>query len=154
MATQITKNFTLEEFFANSATAKAKKIDNTPNEEQKANIIRLVKEVLQPIRDVYGKPIIVSAGYRCPKLNTAVGGVKNSQHLYGMAADIVSKGDTEKGNKELWDVIMKLAKENKIDCRQIIWEYGHKNIGPSWIHLATNGKPYDYRKNQLVYIGV
>ena len=87
MATQLTKNFSLEELIA-SATAKAKKIDNTPTPQVKENLEKLCKEVLQPIRDKYGKAITVTSGYRSPKLNAAVGGVKTSQHVLGQAVDI------------------------------------------------------------------
>ena len=54
----------------------------------KANVEGLVKEVLDPVREAYGKPIVVNSGYRCPKHNAEVGGVAGSQHLRGEAADI------------------------------------------------------------------
>lgn len=56
--------------------------------EAKANIEALVENVLDPVREWYGKPIYVNSGYRCPKHNAAVGGVPNSQHMRGEAADI------------------------------------------------------------------
>ena len=56
------------------------------------NIEALVENVLDPLRERYGKPIIVNSGYRCPKHNKEVGGVKNSQHLKGEAADIAPAG--------------------------------------------------------------
>ena len=52
------------------------------------NIEALVENVLDPARERFGKPIIVNSGYRCPKHNKEVGGVANSQHLRGEAADI------------------------------------------------------------------
>ena len=52
------------------------------------NVKALVCEVLDPVRERLGKPIIVNSGYRCPNHNKDVGGVKNSQHLKGEAADI------------------------------------------------------------------
>ena len=52
------------------------------------NVKALVREVLDPVREKLGSPIIVNSGYRCPKHNKDVGGVKNSQHLCGEAADI------------------------------------------------------------------
>ena len=58
--------------------------------EVEANIVALVENVLDPAREKFGKPIIVNSGYRCPKHNTAVGGVANSQHTRGEAADITS----------------------------------------------------------------
>jgi len=52
------------------------------------NLVSLVEEVLEPVRERLGRPIIVNSGYRCPIHNTAVGGVANSQHLRGEAADL------------------------------------------------------------------
>ena len=56
--------------------------------EAKANITALVEKVLDPAREQYGKPICVNSGYRCPRHNLTVGGVKESQHMRGEAADI------------------------------------------------------------------
>ena len=80
--------FTVDEL-TRSATAKARGIDNTPTPEIRAKLQTLITECLDPIRRIYGKPIIVSSGYRCPALNAAVGGVANSQHTTGEAADLV-----------------------------------------------------------------
>lgn len=52
------------------------------------NLNRLA-DYLDGIREKYGKPIFISSGYRCPLLNQAVGGVANSQHLKGLAADLI-----------------------------------------------------------------
>lgn len=79
--------FTLEEL-TKSATAQRLKINNTPNEEIVKNLQYGVDMVLDPLRRLYGKPIIITSGYRCPLLNQAVGGVKTSWHQRGCAADI------------------------------------------------------------------
>ena len=92
------KYFDLTEL-THSDTAIAKKIDNTPTEEVKKNLENLVKYVLDPLREMYGKPIYVNSGYRSEALNKAVGGSKTSQHVLGMAADIDTR--TRKGNEEL-----------------------------------------------------
>lgn len=84
---QISRNFKLSEFIY-SETALEKGIDNTPNEQVIENITLLVIKLLQPLRGLYGKPIVISSGYRSKELNRAVGGVYNSQHLVGQAADI------------------------------------------------------------------
>lgn len=126
---KLTENFTLEEMVA-SQTATAKKIDNTPSEQVKANLKKLCETVLQPIRDRYGKPIHVSSGYRCPKLNKAVGGVANSKHQTGEAADIQCCN-----NKELWDVIVQMIKNKEIKVGQLIDE---KKL--HWIHLSVGTK--------------
>ena len=149
---QLSKNFTLEEM-VRSSTAKRKGIDNRPADlETLNNLSRLVNEVLQPIRDVYGKPIVVGSGFRCPRLNKAVGGVANSDHQYGCAADIHSLSDTLVDNMELWLVIMKMAKAERIHCRQVIFEYGDTKFGPDWIHISINNSHNGKKDNQVVYI--
>lgn len=90
---KISKNFSLEEL-THSDTAQRLKIDNAPRTEQIINLCALVHHVLQPLRDHYGQPVKISSGYRCPKLNKAVGGVTNSQHIRGQAADIKIQGVT------------------------------------------------------------
>lgn len=143
---KISNNFTLEELYK-SYTADSLKIDNKPNEKMKNNLIILVKEVLQPIRDAFGQPIIVSSGYRCSKLNKAVGGAANSDHLYGCAADIHTKSDKPEDNKVLFDTICMLAKTKKIKCRQIIDEYGY-----NWVHVSINNEYNSKKDNQILHI--
>lgn len=81
------KWFTVKEL-CESVTARKLKIDNTPTPGIEQNLERLVANVLDPLREAWGGPIDVTSGYRCPVLNKAVGGVRNSQHLTGQAADI------------------------------------------------------------------
>lgn len=83
---QITYNFNISEFIE-SDTALKHMIDNTPDEEAKKNIRLLVKNLLQPLRSLYRKPIYINSGYRCHRLNELVGGVPTSQHCKGQAAD-------------------------------------------------------------------
>lgn len=143
---KITKNFTLEELYK-SATANRYKIDNTPKQEYKDNLYSLVLDVLQPIRDEWKAPIIVSSGYRCEKLNIKVGGAKNSDHTKGCAVDIHTVEDTVEKNKDLFNLILQMAKEGKIKCRQIIDEY-HYN----WVHLSINNKYNSWKENQVLHI--
>lgn len=150
---KISTNFTLNEMIASNA-AKKYSIKNMPNAAQLENIINLVNNVLQPIRDEFKEPIIVDSGFRCPTLNKQVNGASNSDHLYGAAADIHTKSDSLTDNKKLWDLIIKLKNDGKISCRQIIWEYGKKNVGPSWIHISINNKQNSKKSNQIVYKGV
>ncbi|MFI3323034.1 MAG: D-Ala-D-Ala carboxypeptidase family metallohydrolase [Rikenellaceae bacterium] len=84
---KLSKNFTLSEF-TKSATAKLNNIDNTISVVALSRVQYLVRNLLQPLRDKYGKPLTVSSGYRCEKLNKAVGGVPTSQHTKGEAADV------------------------------------------------------------------
>lgn len=149
---KITENFTYEEFWNNSGVAKRLQINNEPNAEVKENIVRLAN-TLQIVRDTYKKPIIINSGYRCSKLNKAVGGASNSDHLFGAAADIRSVSDKPSDNKELFEIIVKLVNDGKIKCRQIIWEYGKKSSGPNWIHISMNHKYNSQKNNQIVYIG-
>lgn len=143
MATRLTKNFTLEELTA-STTASRKGIDNTPTECVKEELKKLA-ELLQTIRDAYGYPIYVTSGYRCVKLNTAVGGAITSQHMVGQAADIVATGG--RTNARLFAVIRGLIDEGKIRVGQLIWEYGTKKE-PNWVHVSL-----PYRKvNNILYL--
>ena len=85
---KLSKNFTLEEFIR-SSTADRMGIDNVPKDEKVIkNLRNLCLETLQPLRDYVGAPVHINSGYRCKELNEAVGGVKNSQHCRGEAADI------------------------------------------------------------------
>lgn len=120
------KYFTIEEL-SFSQTASRKNIDNTPDGRVRANLTALVANILDPLREAYGKPIIVTSGYRCAKLNKAVGGVKNSQHLTGEAADIQAVSKQPKDNKEIFDLIKKL----KLPFDQLIDEYGM-----AWVHVS------------------
>jgi len=124
------KYFTLNELIK-SSTAKRLKIDNTPNDEVIKNLTALVDNILDPLREAWGKPIIVSSGYRCPKLNTAVGGVKNSQHTTGEAADIHTVSDTVEDNKKLYQLIRTLD----LPVDQCINEYNY-----NWIHVSFGEK--------------
>lgn len=143
---KISNNFTLEEFI-NSPTAKANNIDNTPSEQVKNNIIQLVNNILQPIRDEWGKPITVTSGYRCKALNDKVKGSKTSQHMTGDAADITVGSPQE--NKKLFHLIVDMCQQKKITYGQLIWEKGNKT-GPQWLHVSNQiiGK----KPNQTLYL--
>lgn len=141
---KITENFSLEELII-SETAKKRGINNTPSEEITNNLIKLTEEVLQPIRDKYGKSIKVTSGYRSPELNKAIGGAKTSQHLTGEAADLKA-GDGN--NKKLFDLILEMINKGEITVGQCIWEYGTKQQ-PRWIHVSL---PNFKHKNQILYL--
>ena len=104
---QLSKNFTLEEM-TKSATAQRLGINNAPKVDEVDNLKKLCEKILQPLREEYKKPIIVSSGFRSEKLNNAVGGSSTSEHRYGMAADIHSISDTKEDNKEIFDLIVKM----------------------------------------------
>lgn len=85
--TKISKNFTLTEM-CHSAVAKSRGIHNQPNTTQIINLCALVHNVLQPLRDHVQEPVVISSGFRNVVVNKLVGGVSDSQHMYGKAADI------------------------------------------------------------------
>ncbi len=84
---KITENFTLEEL-CHSNTAEVRGIQNIPNSEQENNLKVLAIRLLQPLRERYGKPMVISSGFRCQEVNKLAGGVATSQHTQGKAADV------------------------------------------------------------------
>ena len=120
------KYFTINEL-TKSSTASRLHINNTPSQEVKDNLNKLIDNVLDPLRELYGKPIIVNSGYRCPKLNKAVGGTRNSQHLIGQASDIRTVTNTKESNKQLFDII----RNSKLPFDQLINEYDF-----NWVHVS------------------
>lgn len=97
------KYFTISEL-THSTKAKELHIDNTPfSYEVVDNLTNLTNNLLDPIREMWGKPLHVNSGYRCPALNKAVGGKPTSQHLKGEAADITAGSKAE--NKRLFEMI-------------------------------------------------
>ena len=140
---KITANFTFDELIY-SPTANRLGIDNTPDKETKEKLIRLAKEILQPIRNKWGSAIVVTSAYRCEALNKAVGGVKNSQHRLGEAADI--KVGSKAQNKALFNLIQKMVNNGELKVGQLIDEYNY-----SWVHVSlprTNGRP----NNQILHL--
>lgn len=150
MATSITKNFTFEEL-EKSATATALGIKNEIPRKYIMNAVRLCDRILQPIRDAWNEPIIITSGYRCAEVNKCVGGVSNSQHMTAAAVDIKTAKGTPAENKKLWNNIMTLVKLEIITARQIIWEHGEYERGPAWIHIAINTKEHSEKKNEIIY---
>lgn len=140
---KLSKNFTYEELIA-STTASNKGIDNTPTEDQVAQLKLLCEKVLQPIRDKYNHPIIITSGFRCKALNKAVGGSNTSQHMMGQAADIKCTATTK---AYLFNLILSMIKSGEIKVGQLIWEYGTKKE-PNWIHISL---PYS-KVNNILYL--
>lgn len=118
------KYFTIAEL-CRSNTADRLGIDNRCKEEHATNLMALVNNVLDPLREAYGKPITVNSGYRCEKLNKQVGGAKTSDHLKGMAADIT--GGNPKENKRLFALIQELG----LPFKQLINESNF-----AWVHIS------------------
>ena len=120
------KYFSIAEL-TKSSTAIKKKINNTPTKEVENNLNQLIDNILDPLRDAWGQPIIVGSGYRCEALNKAVGGAAHSQHKLGQAADIHTKSDSKEDNKKLFELIKQL----KLPFDQLINEYNY-----NWIHVS------------------
>lgn len=129
--TKITQHFTIEEL-CGSATAKAKGIKNQPGTQELINLTALCVAVLEPLRTWFGREIKIGSGYRCPVLNAAVGGVSNSQHTKGQAADLCINGDIEKGKK--WFNYIR----NHLLFDQLIWE--HNSKGTYWVHVSYDAQ--------------
>ena len=134
----LTKNFALSEF-TRSETATRLGLDNTPPQDAVSNLQCLCQEVLEPLREYAQRPIVITSGYRCRRLNEALGGATHSQHCLGEAADIWLP-DAETGH----DWFMFIADYLHFD--QLIWEFS----GPTaWIHVSYRRRFDDNRRQML-----
>ena len=138
---QLSEHFTLNEF-TKSITAERLGIKNEPDYEKVQAMKQLCREVLEPLRQHYGKPIRVTSGYRCPLLNAAVGGVTNSQHLYGEAADLSVPSEAVARDWFQW-----LAHHTDFD--QLLFEHSSR-LRNRWLHLSCK---WDRKRNrhQAIY---
>jgi uncharacterized protein YcbK (DUF882 family) len=118
---KITHNFSLEEF-------KCKDGGDIPNSAL-LNITELARN-LEVLRTAINKPIQITSGYRSPKYNAKIGGVKDSQHLRGTAADIKVKGITP---KEVALVIEGLIESGKM-------KEGGVGVYPTFTHYDIRGR--------------
>ena len=125
------KHFTMRELIK-SPTAQRLDIDNEPTDAVKANLTALVEHILDPLREAWGAPIIVTSGYRSPQLNKAVHGAASSQHMLGQAADIHAMSDNPEENRKLLDLIIKLG----LPFDKLINEYPNRKMQPDWIHVS------------------
>ena len=116
--------FALQEFIK-SSTASRLKIDNTPTSEILRNLQYGVLKVLDPLRRIHQQPIIITSGYRCVELNKAVGGMPNSWHTKGNAADIHIKDENEA--KEIFNILKTLP---SVDT--VLFEHSRQS---QWIHV-------------------
>jgi len=118
----ISKHFRLEEFLR-SEYATRHAIDMTPPPVVMQNLAVLATNVLDPLRDRAGCPIIVTSGYRPAALNSRIGGASSSQHILGEAADIISTKITPFN-------LCKMIIEAKLPFDQLIYEFGE------WAHVS------------------
>lgn len=121
---KLTENFTLNELVY-SATAEKNKIDNRPSVQVIANLKSLCENVLQPLRNALGCPIVITSGFRCAVLNKKVVGQPNSQHLMGQAADLVVP---QKNLKDVFNYI-----KSHLNYDQLLYEYSKTD---KWIHVS------------------
>ena len=112
-----------------SNTAIRRGIDNTPTDDQLYFMEIVAEEVFEPLREWVGGPIKINSFYRCPELNTAIGGSATSQHCKGQAMDI---DDTfgKATNAEMYNFI-----KEHLDFDQMIWEFGDDD-NPAWVHVS------------------
>lgn len=146
----ISKSFSWSEF---EATSHAKELERRgvrnviPSFEVRDAVIALVRRVLQPLRDIYQKPMKVNSGYRCKELNEIVGGVPTSQHRLGEAADIHTGSQTEtyrlarlaKTTPEIF------AEIDQLILYDTFLHVSHRRVGPQRNQILYN-KSYKGRR--------
>ena len=130
---RLSDNFSLHEF-TRSQTATRLNIDNSASEQVIKNLQALCLGVLQPVRDYFQRPMIISSGFRCQELNSRINGSPNSQHVLGQAADIEV---LEVGNLELSDWI-----HHNLSYDHLILEFHNPEKDPhsGWVHVSFNSK--------------
>ena len=126
---KLTSNLSLAEV-TKSATAIRKGIANTPTATHLIALKEVSKNIFQPCREHFGKPLAVTSGYRSEALNEAINGSKRSQHSKGEALDLDADVFGGFSNAELFNYI-----KNNLDFDQLIWEFGNNN-NPSWVHCS------------------
>lgn len=141
----LTKNFSYEEF-TESNTAKSRGIDNSlPNQTVKNAVKELAENILQPLRDAYGKGIRITSGYRCPALNKAVGGSATSAHLMGYAADLQPMDGDIAG---FTGFAVEWLKRTNTAFDQCIIERNTRT-GARWLHIGLKGPGGKQRRQFL-----
>lgn len=134
---KLSPNFTLAEL-TQSDTAVRLGIDNTPSKDVEANLVRLAR-MLEEVRRVLGRPIMVNSAYRSLAVNKAIGSKPTSQHCIGCAADIRVSGLTPN------DIIKEIIKAN-IEYDQLIREFD------SWVHISIPNTFADKPRKQVLII--
>lgn len=138
------KYFSIAELTA-SDEAKKKGIQNVVDAAITSRLTGAIEGMFDSVRELYGKPIKVTSGYRCPTLNKAVGGSTSSAHLTGYAADTQPKD----GNMAAYQkAVLKWAETHQFD--QIIIEYPNSKNLAKWIHLGWKNNQGKQRK-QILY---
>lgn len=146
----LTTNFSLREL-TRSDSASRLGLANVPNEEQVKNLKNLCEMVLQPLRDHVRVPVMVNSGFRSEAVNKAVGGVWNSQHLTGEAADIRASNWNFKSKTQKLETIIQWACWIMEHCPydQLIIEDNGSDV---WIHVSCklNSNENRYLINTII----
>tara|TARA_R100000664_G_C2759058_1_gene148424 strand:- start:5340 stop:5807 length:468 start_codon:yes stop_codon:yes gene_type:complete len=138
---KLSDNFSLCEL-TKSQTAERLGIDNFPDQEQIENLKNLCENILQPVRNYFKQPVIITSGYRSPELSNKIGSSSRSQHCKGQAADLEIAGIS---NKDLADWISR-----NVNYDQVILEF-HDPLEPQsgWVHVSFVNE-YSNREKYLV----
>jgi zinc D-Ala-D-Ala carboxypeptidase len=125
---KLSEHFSLSEL-TKSSTAERKGISNEPDEEAIENLILVCDQILEPVRNHYGKPFVPNSGFRCLELNRAIGSSDKSQHVTGQAVDFEVPGEDNK-DVALWVV------ENCTFDQLILEFYKEGEPTSGWVHCS------------------
>jgi zinc D-Ala-D-Ala carboxypeptidase len=131
----LTEHFSLEELTATSH----RQFDNTPNDSELANLLRLAEFLEQVKTALDGKPIMINSGFRSKQVNDSVGSKDTSQHRIGCAADLRVPGMTP-------DSVVKAVIAAGLPFDQIIREFD------SWTHISVTNTPDGTPRRQALII--
>ena len=128
---KLTENFYLSELLV-SNTATRLGINNTPTGEIIEHLCESAENLWQPVRDLLGKPMLISSGYRSPAVNARVGGSRTSAHCYGYAIDFTCPSFGTPA--EIARFLAKELPKHGIKYDQVIMEFGR------WVHLGYKSR--------------
>jgi zinc D-Ala-D-Ala carboxypeptidase len=140
---QLSGHFSLSEL-TKSQTAERKGIDNKPTLEHIENLTELCTQILEPTRRNFGKPMIITSGYRSEELCVAIGSKTTSQHAKGQAADFEMIGLDNKS-------LAKYIKNNLVFDQLILEFYTPNDPSSGWVHCSYSKE--ENRKEALFYNG-
>ena len=127
------KYFTIKELCVSGSYPKLVEIPKEGTKEYN-HLVYLINNLLDPVRERLGKAVIVTSGYRPPKLNKAVGGASNSNHLYGHAADIHIKGS----NVEIIEALLTLnIPYDECIAEKAVFNREGELTGCEWVHVSV-----------------
>ena len=137
----ITKDFSYREF--EKTDVPGMQVQNTiATVAVRDSVKALVENVLQPLRDAWGKPLAINSGYRCPELNAKVGGVPTSQHAKGEAADVCPFGRNGHGDVETVRKLAAMVRELNLPFDQMM-------LYNSFVHISHRLK--GGQRGQVLY---